>query len=1062
MSSSAKLTPPRLGDTHPRERLFERLDEARTGASVWITGLPGAGKTTLMASYVQSRELSALWYQVDAGDSDPATLFHALREAAPARRRAPLPLLAPAHRGDVEGFARRFFRMLFERMQRPTVVVFDNFHEVAAGDALHAIVRTAMTEAPPSVDVVVISREDPSATFARLAAHGQLATLTWEDLRLNAEESAAIVALHSPQAAAHSAQLHQRAGGWAAGITLLLKATSATVGDIAPEGLAATGLGVPLLFDYLASEVFAHAPARLRTLWLRTAQLPHFTAEMAAALSGSVHAGRLLETLWRRRYFIDQCPGAEVTYQYHPLFKKFLCDRLQRGRSAPVRAQQTRCAAKMLEQHGDPEAALVLYREAGDWTAATRLLVAQAQDLFAVGRIQTLNAWIAALPAAVVAEHPGLLFWRGCCKAQTGAASAARRDLADAFERQTANGDTAGQCLSAAAAIESYILEWNEFTGLDHWIEALRRLLAERPHALAEPTLELRIQSALLLALAYRAPQDAMAPVCAERVLQLCRAEVGPAEKLSGATALMQYLTDMKGVAQMAQAIAEFGPLARSASTTAMQRVLWHWSSTKYFLLVADGAATAGIIRETRALCTENGLGHFHNFLRLFSLWGVLSDGDLPGAHRELAAIGRELDGLRSNDVALHHFMQSWLALLEHQPRVALQHAGIASRMAEELGSAGPIISSACAYSQALIACGETERALLALRVPKNFATAAGAGSARFTILMFEADALLQLGRRDQFRQALQAALLTGRCGGFSSTIVWLPEMISRLCAEALNEGIEVEYVEHLIAVRRLLAPRLETEHWPRPLRIYALGRFSIQVDGVPLEFKRKAQSRPLALLKSVLALGGRGVEHGALLEQLWPDLDGDAARNAFDLALHRLRQLLVHADVLIMEDGQLRLDARRVWVDAWAFERLCSHINLGSQATLAEIEEWGRGVLRLYHGPLLAGEEAAWALAGRQRLRSKFERSLSQLADELQRRGSAELTIDLYRGGVDIEPQSEVLQRGLINAYRAHGRHGEAATAYRAFRDLLAVTLGVAPGPDTQALYRSLQNPLP
>ena len=213
MSPSAKLTPPRLGDTHPRERLFARLDEARTGASVWITGLPGAGKTTLMASYVQSRKLPALWYQVDAGDSDPATLFYALRGAASAKRGAPLPLLTPAYMRDVEGFARRFFRVLFERMQRPAVVVFDNFHEVAAGDALHAIVRTAMAEAPPGINVAVISREGPSAAFARLAANGQLATMTWEDLRLSADESAAIVALHSPQAVAQSAQLHQRAGG---------------------------------------------------------------------------------------------------------------------------------------------------------------------------------------------------------------------------------------------------------------------------------------------------------------------------------------------------------------------------------------------------------------------------------------------------------------------------------------------------------------------------------------------------------------------------------------------------------------------------------------------------------------------------------------------------------------------------------------------------------------------------------------------------------------------------------------------------------------------------------
>jgi hypothetical protein len=42
----------------------------------------GAGKSTLAATYLEEAQLSGVWYQLDAGDSDPATFFYYLREAA--------------------------------------------------------------------------------------------------------------------------------------------------------------------------------------------------------------------------------------------------------------------------------------------------------------------------------------------------------------------------------------------------------------------------------------------------------------------------------------------------------------------------------------------------------------------------------------------------------------------------------------------------------------------------------------------------------------------------------------------------------------------------------------------------------------------------------------------------------------------------------------------------------------------------------------------------------------------------------------------------------------------
>src|SRR5947208_13677661 len=78
----AKLTRPRLFDALARPRLFALLDEARARPIVWICAPPGAGKTTLVASYIEARRLPCLWFQVDVADADPATFVHYARLAA--------------------------------------------------------------------------------------------------------------------------------------------------------------------------------------------------------------------------------------------------------------------------------------------------------------------------------------------------------------------------------------------------------------------------------------------------------------------------------------------------------------------------------------------------------------------------------------------------------------------------------------------------------------------------------------------------------------------------------------------------------------------------------------------------------------------------------------------------------------------------------------------------------------------------------------------------------------------------------------------------------------------
>ena len=171
-SQLAKINRPRLHSAVPRERLFSLLDASRKHSVIWICGPPGAGKTALVASYLDARGIGGFWYQIDTGDLDISTYFFYLGEAARhlAPEKSPLPLLTPEYLPDLAGFARRWFRQFFSHLNPPSLLVFDNYQE-ASESQLDTVLSAVVAEIPEGFNLVVISRTDPPVLSQSLRFH---------------------------------------------------------------------------------------------------------------------------------------------------------------------------------------------------------------------------------------------------------------------------------------------------------------------------------------------------------------------------------------------------------------------------------------------------------------------------------------------------------------------------------------------------------------------------------------------------------------------------------------------------------------------------------------------------------------------------------------------------------------------------------------------------------------------------------------------------------------------------------------------------------------------------
>ena len=985
-----KTTRPLLSEILPRERVFALLDEASDMPLTWVSGPPGSGKTTAVASWLDHAPRRTLWYQIDEGDADPATFFYYLGLAAAdleGEERASLPLLTPEYHAGLLAFTRRYAQELYARLKPPFVIVFDGYHEVPASSPLHEAMREALRELPPGGRAIVVSRNDPPSTLARLRANRQLAHIGWDELRLTRAETASVAAQRRPELAGDAlAGLYDKTQGWAAGLVLLLQQARMGV-PIADAPDFATR---QLVFDYLAGEILQKSDARTQEFLLRTAHLPQMTAALAQELSGEAAAGETLARLHRENYFVALREAhAEPVYQYHPMFREFLLARVQEAMPKERRRQLQKDAAALLERAGQIEEAVALARDGHDWDAMARLVERHAGAMFAQGRAETLVHWVDELPPEVQHAHPWTVYWAAASQAQR-APREGRLGFERAYElfRTLDAPDPAGMVLACSGAMDAILYELDDFSLLDRWIAVLDGM-AGAGMQLPSAEAEARVACSMFFSLMLRQPQRRDIEQWIQRAIAASQQVPDPNLKMF--VGLLAALTLMwTGVLVRARGLIEaMRRLADAPGVSPFSLLTLKNVETMYHMLTAEREPCLAAMREGQEIARATGIHTWSLQLLVNGYGGALGSGDLEAA----APLARQLESQASGagrfNLCLTHHFQAWEAALRKDLMRALQQQKLALRMAIEVGCPFLEVLTRLALAQVLAECGDERKCISHLTQMRAIARNIDSHHLEYTCLLGFAGIALEHGRQRPGLNALRRGFALGREHGYQHFLWWRPAAVARLCEHALTAGVEPEYAKSLVK-RRALAPErppLDVPEWPWHFRVHTLGGFRLLRHGEPLAAAGgKAQRRPLELLKVLIALGGERVAEELITDAMWPRIDGDSAHRSFTSTLHRLRKLLGEDRALLLHEGKLSLDARYFWIDAWAYERLLgeleSALKPGREAATPELaERLGARLLALYRGPFLAGEaDEPWSLRPRERWRSRFGRALAEL----------------------------------------------------------------------------------
>ncbi len=1032
-----------------RERLFELLDEKREYPVVWIVGPPGAGKTTLAASYLEEAGTPAIWYQIDPGDSDPATFFFYLKQAIEAvgkKKAKPLPLLTPEYLPDLPGFARRFLRDGFAQLPEDVILVFDNYHDIAPDSALHAAFNAALAEVPPGSNVIVLSRTDPPPAFAEALVNQSIATLTWEELRLTQEETTVIAASKGITDGNLLRTLHDQSDGWIAGVTLMLERLRRG-GSLETLQRAET---MDTVFNFFAGLIFDHASDEIREVLMKTAFLPRVSASLAEAVSGKTNAIEHIEELHRRHLFTDRVVGSEISYQYHALFRAFLKSRAAIVYSIEERREIAQRAASSLAAAGHSENAFALYAEAEDWEAAEGLLIESAASLIRQGRWQTLGQWVESLPRDRLDANPWVSYWLGRSKNVVNPA-VARPVIEAAYRSFTENGDEAGQLLCATTILEGFFFEFEDCKRMDAWIARVVALLQRQ---VQPPTKEdeLRANAVVMMGATMRAPRHSMLESCLHRVEELLNEPFDVNVKVAAARMLSEYAgVAMDSEAQrLAHNVAN--PLLDSPHLSAQHA--WGYRHAEGYLHYLHGRYSQAFqgFNAADSIAAEHSIRDIDSFAVAFQRGlcerraGLLEQAEstiqriesirpIAGGH-----LNAGLDLLKAGvafdrgdiDLAIMAILKSYRA---YESLGMFNGAVLVGTVGANMAIAGR------RFDIAAEVIGEL-RSVEYGPIAENYLAAIVLNEA------WLAHCRGDLGSRDGL---LGDALRKARDERARVRLRWYANALAILLPIAVSKGIETDVARSLAREFSVLPFPADTENWPWPVQIYTLGRFDLLIDGRRPEYSRKAPKKVLALLKAIIAGGGKGVPEQKLIDALWPDEEGDAARRAMVTTLHRLRKLLVNMKALRQSGNELTLDERICWVDALAFERRIDGPETG--------QDGPDDATGLYRGAFLAQDDAApWIIPTRERLRDKFIRVAGKLGEAWEKAGRHEAAIDLYSRGISADPLVEPFYQGLMRCYDKLNRRTEAASAYRRLRETLSIVLGVAPSSASQRLFEALR----
>jgi ATP/maltotriose-dependent transcriptional regulator MalT/DNA-binding SARP family transcriptional activator len=1059
-----KLYPPRpQRHTLVRPRISALLQQARDFRVTVVRAGTGYGKSTALADLNGSVPL--FWYSANESDSDPqqflAHLVSAFRVVRPELSDAPLGLLESD--ATLLTALDALLNGLATVITAPSILVLDDYH-LAASPRVDALVDHFLSYLPRDLSVIVSTRHAPEwEHLVSWRARGQALELDRTALAFTREEIAMLFQekFQFDLSPTQLDMISDKTEGWPIALQLIRQELRANPERDLRSLFARGGDGegeLDTLFAYLAHDVLAQQPKDIRAFLIETAVLRELTPDACAAVSDPERRVReLLDQLGGRDLFLIAL--GQDHYRYHHLFHDFLREQSTREDKAAIRERHRRAAQFYQSAHNDDEA-VYHWLAAQDYEQAALTMERAGEELLRLGRLETLAAWIDALPPDTLSRHPLLIF-----------------DLGDLARLQSRFDDA----LAFYAQAERSWRASNDVQGVARALrgEALVYLDTVRP-ARAEDLLEEALR--LTDGLDDREAKARLLELLAENKLNTGRAkeaeelreqarnlrEEGPSEDALSVRVKLRTgrLDEARGILEN-WAQAESGQLHPPRAHRETLLILSLINSMQ-------GEADRALMRAQEGLALGE---RFHSpfvsavgQMRLGHAYQVRGDlREALSAYERAVALGEQVAVARTRVEARWGMTRALGLLGDLDSARAAATDGVA--LGRQSGDAWVVALVQLALGASLVLARREREGVESLTEALAAFRASGDTFGRAATRLWLALAFWQSNQRERaighLEEALDLAqlhhydyLLTRRtlCG-LQDPAAGVP-----LLLYARRRGQHAAFVGRLLEEMNLAQV---SHHAGYALRVQTFGAFRVWRGTEPVEPREWQRKTARQLLELFVTRRGRMLEREEIFELLWNDESPANARRDFQVALNALNKVLEPnraADdepaFIARQDSAygLRADAQiRIDADEFTMMLSCAEKESSEKALVLY-----RSALELYQDDYLIHDARYddWAIAERERLLTLYLRAADRLATRLLEGGEVDECLIWCD---KILARDECWEHVYRLMMRAYAQRGDLAQIRRVFDQCARVMnddLDADPSPATVQIFRELTGP--
>ncbi len=1079
-----KLMPPRPAPALlSRPRLVERLAANISRTVTLVTASAGAGKTTLVADFVRAHAPRFVWYQLDHTDADPSVFLsyitHGIRQIVPDFGQATLAYLqqSPAEVSQrPERAVDVLLNEVLDHIDQPLVIVLDDYHHLAAAEAVHSAVDRLLAYQPDVLHTIIVSRDAPPLQLARLRSQGALTTIDRNDLLFTDDEMQSLFnqVFGLEVTKEQLVEFRERTQGWIMALQLIRQVAQRQSNS---NGGAGVDAALPDLndilrqserdvFDYFAEEVFEFEPKPAQDLLMRVSLLARVELETCVRIYPDSGSTVILPSLVNRNVFVTVASdGSGEEYRLHPLFRDFLRRRLlsEIGRAGIV-AEQARIAVFFLSR-GNWEQAMRHFLEAEEFDRAASMIAEKGQEWIASGALGSLAASADALPVEAIERYPRALTHRAEVARLRGEYDKAKAMFRRAAVLLQEKGDREGEAeaLQSLATIARRQGDFNSAFGhLDRVIE-----LSDEQSAVRAKGGNTR--GLCLMALGkwtdaegeFRAALQSAEEQRDEYYARLILHNLGLPLMMRGdfGEALRWLRQTIRGD-RTAPPLPQEGTMLLNVARCHLFR--GEFSACEQYLESALERCQIFNLLEARAETFET-YGNLHR---------ELDDPTRATEYYELAERDYDKAGIE----------QARRELLEEQSLLKLRMGDLASarKLIDQLVNARITLNdemrsrtAALTRGRVLIAQGEEELARAELEPSLGYFR-------QNTCYYYEAQACMALaqcdlvaGRDLEMLERLRRALdLTARYDyeyWLRRELAWrpqlfkAPEAIELLPADAREWLASSQVALQEPAVIQMVQ---ESAHVPRAdLTINFLGHVEIFRDPKrPFAADAWTTRRAHDILCFIASRRHRRASKDTIIDTFWGESDFEVVAKNFHPTVSHIRKALnsnqpFKQNFLLYRDNDYLLNPDFAYsIDIEEFDRLVAEGDAARRAReLDRCVARYEAAIKLYRGEFMSGCYDDWVEEQRSYYNEQYLHMLETLALAAHSQEEWPRALQLANQILRDDPYREDIHCLVMRTHAAQGNRAAVKEQYETLRGLLRKELGIEPASETQKVFRGL-----